>query len=1254
MKFVSFNVNGLNGPVKRKRVLTHLKKLRIDIAFIQETHLTAQEHKKLKRDWVGHVLSSSFTSRARGVAILINKNTPVTIGETIIDPSGRYVLVHCQIYSEPWTLLNLYAPNYDDESFIQDIFLKVSGGRQNILVGGDFNFCLDPVMDKSTSTVSKTKAAKTTLAFMEDLNLTDVWRHAHPQTRDYSFYSCPHNSHTRIDLFLLSSHLIHRTLDSEYLSRTLSDHSPLTLSIFMPEKPVNMYRWRMNPALLKRPDFCKFIRDCIELFCETNCPSSPNSFILWDTLKAFLRGHIISYTKGVKKKYMAEIEELETEILRLEKEFQQSGSEELYKLLVNKKLEYNMLDTYKIEKVISRTKQRYYELGEKAHKILSWQLKTEDSSRTINSIQTNTGTVSYNPTEINDTFKEFYTKLYTSESPEDLNKIDEFLSTIELPTLSQEDQNNLDLPFTQKEIEKALSLLQSNKSPGEDGFPPEFYREFKDLLIPLIKDVLDLASRTQTLPESFSTAIITVIHKKNKDPLKCASYRPISLLNTDYKLISKVLANRLGQYLPQLINPDQSGFILKRSSSNNLCRLFNIIHLAKSKTEPSIAVALDAEKAFDRLEWPFLFKVLAKYGFGQSFINWVKTLYHMPRARITTNGQISAVFPLSRSSRQGCPLSPGLFVLAIEPLAEAIRQDPDIKGFKVGQTTHKLNLMADDVILYLTDPGNSLAKLQTLLDTYSVISGYKVNMEKSEIIPLTNFDYTECQQASPFKWLPNGIKYLGITVDNDLNNLYKLNYLPLLTRIEEDLSRWMSLPITLCGRVNCVKMNVLPRLQYLFQSLPIPLPQTFFKTLNKHVRQFIWNCKVPRVSMVKLTWDYRMGGLRLPSFKKYYLAAQMRFISSFFEGESAPSWIQIGVHTLKEDVFGDFIYKWSPKMISKKTDNPILRHLVKIWWETHGSLGLNVGLSPRTPLRQNGLIPMTLNNKILATWYQKGIHHLEDCYDGVLMSFEQLKRKYDLSDKTFYCYLQLRSFLREGLGPGLSLPLLTDVEELLHGDKCRFISRMYSLLLNGSPKPGVHKSRMRWETDLGITIDEQLWSDLCQDSMSATINARYRLVHYNFLHQLYLTPQKIHKSKPELSEMCFRCGVEVGSFLHCTWLCTKVRPFWFDFCDTMTKVTGVTFPLDPELCLLGNLTSISRFLPKSQIKFVEIALCVARKCLTVTWKSDSYLHIDRWSSEINSCIPLEKITYSLRKGYGTFLKIWQPYLEFIDASPTAP
>lgn len=265
------------------------------------------------------------------------------------------------------------------------------------------------------------------------------------------------------------------------------------------------------------------------------------------------------------------------------------------------------------------------------------------------------------------------------------------------------------------------------------------------------------------------------------------------------------------------------------------------------------------------------------------------------------------------------------------------------------------------------------------------------------------------------------------------------------------------------------------------------------------------------------------------------------------------------------------------------------------------------------------------------------------------MSFEQLRRKYNLPNNTFFCYLQLRSFLRSTLNNSMTLPKLTEMENLIQeSGPSKLISAVYSLLISECPKPDLYKSKGKWESDLNTTIEDQLWSELCKDSLSATINARYRLVHYNFLHQLYLTPEKIHKFKPELSDACFRCTIEVGSFLHCTWLCVKVQDFWIDFCSVLTKITRMSLPVDPEFCLLGNLRKIDKTLNKFQKHFLRIALAVARKCIAVSWKSDSPLSITKWYLEMNRCVPLEKITFSLRKRYNTFIEIWQPYLEYVD------
>lgn len=147
-------------------------------------------------------------------------------------------------------------------------------------------------------------------------------------------------------------------------------------------------------------------------------------------------------------------------------------------------------------------------------------------------------------------------------------------------------------------------------------------------------------------------------------------------------------------------------------------------------------MSLNAEKAFDRIEWPYLFDVMKRMNIGPTYCKLVKMLYRRPMAQIQTNNDIYSKFLLSRSTRQGCVLSPLLFALAIEPLAVAIRSHPSIKAKQIGGVTHKILLYADDVLLYLTDPGLSIPALLETLTEYSTISGYKINLTKSVIMPL--------------------------------------------------------------------------------------------------------------------------------------------------------------------------------------------------------------------------------------------------------------------------------------------------------------------------------------------------------------------------------------------------------------------------------------------------------------------------------------------------------------------------------------
>ncbi len=159
------------------------------------------------------------------------------------------------------------------------------------------------------------------------------------------------------------------------------------------------------------------------------------------------------------------------------------------------------------------------------------------------------------------------------------------------------------------------------------------------------------------------------------------------------------------------------------------------------------------------------------------------------------------------------------------------------------------------------------------------------------------------------------------------------------------------------------------------------------------------------------------------------------------------------------------------------------------------------------------------------------------------------------------------------------------------------------------------------------------------------MNARFILVNYNFLHQLYLTPQKLHCYDPSVFEVEFA----EGTMLHCTWQCTKVTTFWYDICNTLTKIMDTPIPLDPGLCLLRNVSNLK--LSQNSRKFIDIAFTVSRKCIALTWKSDSSLSILKWISEMRTCLPLEKITYSKRNKYDIFLKIWQPFIEYTETLP---
>jgi hypothetical protein len=276
------------------------------------------------------------------------------------------------------------------------------------------------------------------------------------------------------------------------------------------------------------------------------------------------------------------------------------------------------------------------------------------------------------------------------------------------------------------------------------------------------------------IPDGWNDTIISLIPKVEK-PEKVTDLRPISLCNVVYKVVSKVLSNRLRQVLPDLITPNQSAFVPGRLISDNILVAYEITHYLLNKRDENLgyaAIKLDMSKAYDRVEWCFLYQMMKKMGFNDQWMELIMKCVSTVRYQVKVNGDLSEVFIPQRGLRQGDPLSPYLFLLCAEAFSALLRkgvQDGLLAGVKIctGAPSVSHLLFADDSLILIRATEGDCGHLQSILQLYEECSEQMINKAKSAILFSRNIQVVqrkrECELLQITKETMSE-KYLGLPV----------------------------------------------------------------------------------------------------------------------------------------------------------------------------------------------------------------------------------------------------------------------------------------------------------------------------------------------------------------------------------------------------------------------------------------------------------------------------------------------------------
>lgn len=868
-----WNVRGLNARARRNALREVCADANASIVSAQETKLET-----ISPYDVSEMLGARFASYvflpsagASGGMLLACRGPDISC---TLHHSGRFsvsALISGPGQPTTWCFTTVYGPQpeVDKVEFLDELRAIRAITACPWLIAGDFNLLLEAA-DKNKRIVNRRNMGRFR-RFVDDMGLKDLTLHGRRYT-----WSNEQADPTleKLDRVLVSADWEELFPFSflQALSSDMSDHAPLHLASNALPRPRR--RFHFENWWLRIPGHLDAIQAAWQCPIEVTNPYTRLDTLLRNTTRALQSWG--DRRVGQVKEQLLVAREL---ILRFDRamELRELSEEEI---AYRRQLKLKVLGLASLERTIIRLRSRLVFLkdGDANTRLFHLQCSHRTRKKHISSLEFQ-GRVAVNQDDKADLLYEYFMQVLGS-STDRPRHID--LAAI---GIAQFDLSHLEHPFTEEEVWAAIKGLPHDKSPGPDGFTPEFYRAAWGIIKLDVMRAFDFffhANRRQL--HRLNGALITLIPKKVEAKAP-GDYRPISLIHSFAKLVAKVLSNRLAPTLHQLVDINQSAFIKHRSIHDN----FKLVELAAKalhrQRRSSLLLKLDISKAFDSVDWTFLLQVLQAMGFGERWREWISALVSTASTCILLNGDPGNKIFNRRGLRQGDPLSPMLFILVMETLhrlfASAIQQNV-LAPSPVRAIRHQCSIYADDVVVFIRPTRQDLVTTREILNFFGDVSGLRTNLAKCQAVPIA-CSPEEMSLVPRFLQVPIHefpITYLGLPLS--VFPLRRTAFHPLIDKVATSMPTWKAALLNKAGRLTTVKAVM--SATGIHTMIALKVPDWVIHEIDKRRRGFLWAGKSSATGgQCLMAWPTvcrptELGGLGIPDLKVAAHALRLRWL----------------------------------------------------------------------------------------------------------------------------------------------------------------------------------------------------------------------------------------------------------------------------------------------------------------------------------------------------------------------------------------